>query len=95
MGQLLDLLGYSDEAIQKLIDDYNAAVASGDEEAIKAAEERLKEMYNAIGDFMNEDLDIASQELDEMMASTASNFAELNRLLAEGSINQESYNKQA
>ena len=95
MGKLLAEMEYTDDAIQKMIDDYNAAVASGDEAAIAAAEARFKAMYDGIGSFMAQDLELAEVDLDEMMASTASNTAELNQLLADGSITLESYNKQS
>ena len=94
-GQVLNLLGYTDKAIQEMINEYNAAVSSGDEEAIKASEERFKEMYTALGDFMNENLEVAGEDLDEMMASTATDLADLNQLYYEGSISAEAYGKQA
>lgn len=89
--KVLGELGYTDDVIQEMIDDYNKAVESGDEEAIKKAEERFEAMYNGIGDFMGEDLDIVDAELDEMMASTATSFAELNQLFNEGLIGESKF----
>lgn len=89
--KVLGELGYTDDVIQEMIDDYNKAVESGDEEAIKKAEERFEAMYNGIGDFMGEDLDIIDAELDEMMASTATSFAELNQLFNEGLIGESKF----
>ena len=95
-SQMLEKLGYTDDVIQDMLDEYNEAVESGDEEAIKAAEERLKTMYNGIDTFMSESANYEqnSAELDEMMASTATNFVELNRLYADGEISADAYSKQ-
>jgi len=38
-------------------------------------------MYNGIGDFLEEDLAEMGQELDEMLASTATNLSQLNTLI--------------
>ena len=94
MGRLLAEMKYTDDAIQEIIDDYNDAVTSGDEAAIAAAEERFKTMYDGIGSFMAENLEMAEIDLDEMMASTASSITELNQLLDNESITSESYEKQ-
>ena len=94
-GKVLATLGYTDQVITQMITDYNNAVASGDEQAIKAAEERFKAMYNGIGDFMGEDFEANQQELDEMMASTATSIEELNSLWENGSVvTEEAYDKQ-
>jgi hypothetical protein len=54
-----------------MVDDYYAAVESGDEAALAAAKERFEIMYNGIGDFMGEDFDAENAQMDEMLASTA------------------------
>jgi hypothetical protein len=51
-------------------------------------------MYNGIGDFMGEDFEANQQELDEMMASTATSIEELNSLWENGSVvTEEAYDK--
>ena len=94
-GKVLATLGYTDQVITQMIADYNKAVADNDEQAIKAAEERFKAMYSGIGDFMGEDFEANQQELDEMMASTATSIEELNSLWENGSVvTEEAYDKQ-
>ena len=93
-GKVLAELGYTDDTIREMIQDYNDAVASGDEEALKTAKERFETMYNGIGDFMNEDFNLENNQLDEMLASSASTIAELNAMWNDHVItSEEAYNK--
>ena len=87
--RVLEELGYTDAIIQEMVNDYNEAVTSGDEAVIAAAEERFKTMYDALGDFMEEDLDVVGAELDEMMASTATSLSELDNMWQNNIITSE------
>lgn len=87
---MLEVLNYSPERIQEMIDQANSV-----DEKIKATGEMaLKEMYNAIYNFTQEDLNITEEELNQMMASTATNLADLQNLLEAGEISLEAYNTQ-
>ena len=92
--KVLEELEYTDDTIQEMINEYNEAVESGDKDAIAKAEERFKAMYNGLGDFMEEDLNITDAELDEMVASTATSIEELNQLWTEEQIGPKAYSRQ-
>lgn len=89
--EMLELLGYTDERIQEMIDQANSA----DEQLKATGEAAIAQMYDAIYNFSQEDLMQAEVDLNEMMASTATNFAELNSLYQEGQISAEAWGKQA
>lgn len=80
--ELLTSLGYTDEVIQEILND------------TEHGSERLAVMFNR----MNEAADPATlntldTDLNEMMASTASNLAELNHLYEQGDVDIDAYNK--
>ena len=81
---MLELLGYSDDVIQKMITN----VGAGDEKAIAD----LKEMYTRMAEFEDEQLADQDAQFDEMLASTAANLQELNDMSNE--ISSEAYDKQ-
>ena len=87
----LEGLGYTDEVIQTMINKAKSADAKIAEEG----EAQLREMYQRIGDFSKEQLNEMDASFDEMMASTAGNFAELNTLYEQGDISAEAWGKQA
>ena len=85
---MLEQLGYTDKIIENMI--YKAE--HGTEAQKEKALEAIREMYDRIGDFQDEDLQTLDQELDEMMASTATT---LNQLLAiQDEISKEAFEKQ-
>ena len=88
--EMLELLHYTDERIQEMIDQANSA----DEQLKATGETALAQMYDAIYNFSQEDLDAMEVDLDEMMASTATNVADLQGLLDAGRISAEAYGKQ-
>lgn len=88
--EMLELLGYTDERIQEMIDQANSA----DEQLKATGEAALAQMYDAIYNFSQEDLAAMEVDLDEMMASTAANVADLQGLLDAGQISAEAYGKQ-
>ena len=88
--EMLELLGYTDERIQEMIDQANSA----DEQLKATGEAALAQMYDAIYNFSQEDLAAMEIDLDEMMASTAANVADLQGLLDAGQISAEAYGKQ-
>ena len=88
--EMLELLGYTDERIQEMIDQANSA----DEQLKTTGEAALAQMYDAIYNFSQEDLAAMEVDLDEMMASTAANVADLQGLLDAGQISAEAYGKQ-
>ena len=85
---MLKTLGYSDEIIQDLI----TKATSGQEDLVEEGTTRLREMYQRIGEFQNENLDEADAQLDEMLASTAQNLSDL--LALKDEISDEAYDKQ-
>ena len=87
---MLELLGYSDEVLSDILN----KATEGTAEEVTAAQAQLEEMYGRIAEFQNEDLAAVSEELNEMMASTATSVAELNSMLQEGEINAAAYEKQ-
>lgn len=87
---MLEILNYSPERIQEMIDQANSA----DEQIKATGEAALKEMYDAIYNFTQEDLDLTEEELNQMMASTATNIGELQSLLESGEISAEAYTGQ-
>lgn len=85
---MLKTLGYSDKIIQDMI----TKATSGQEDLVEEGTTHLREMYQRIGEFQNENLDEADAQLDEMLASTAK---DLNSLLAlKDEISEEAFNKQ-
>ena len=90
MGQLLSELGYSDKIIQDMIND----LASKDEEIVAAAKQKFKTMYDGIGNFMSEDLDVTESDYNEIYASTATNVNDLQDMLNNEQIDESAYDKQ-
>jgi len=82
---MLNQLGYSDEVIEKLIQDVSAGA--------EGAEDRMKEMYSRIAEYQTENFDTMDQEFQEMLASTATNVAQLQDMLQEGYIGIDDYSK--
>lgn len=87
---MLEMLGYDDEVLSGILD----KAKNGTAEEIAAAQAQLEEMYQRMADFQNEDLDLETDKLDEMMASTATSVAELTGMLNDGQISAEAYDKQ-
>ena len=85
---MLKTLGYSDEIIQDLI----TKATSGQEDLVEEGTTHLREMYQRIGEFQNENLDEADAQLDEMLASTAQNLSDL--LALKDEISDGAYDKQ-
>ena len=84
--EVLKLLGYDDATLQAIVD----KAKTGNEDAQK----QLKELYTRIAEFKTEDIAAQEAELDEMMASTATNLGELQSMVEQGEISLEAYNKQ-
>lgn len=81
-SNMLNSLGYSDEVIQTLINQ-----AESDDAAIKKeGQDGLREMYRRMDAYLKEDLTTQDKQFDEIMASTAENFLELNELYEQGQI---------
>jgi hypothetical protein len=68
---------------------------SGQADLVAEGEAALREMYQRIGAFTEEELAEMDAQFDEMMASTATNFADLNSLYEQGEISAEAWGKQA
>ena len=88
--EMLELLGYTDERIQEMIDQAN----SSDKQLKETGQAALAQMYDAIYNFSQEKLDQTEIDLDEMMASTATNVADLTGLLDSNQISTDAFNKQ-
>ena len=84
----LEELGYTDEVIQDMI----TKATSGQADLVAEGEAQLREMYQRIGQFQEEDLNEMDAQFDEMMASTAGTLNEL--LSMQGEISAEAYDKQ-
>jgi hypothetical protein len=82
--ELLTNGGYSDDAIAAII-----------QEARDGNRERLETMLGYVDTYMGQDLELAESAINEMMASTATNFADLNSLYEQGEISAEAWGKQA
>ena len=87
---MLELLGYTDEVIQDMI----TKATSGHADLVAEGEAALREMYQRIDAFTEEELDEMDAQYDEMMASTAANIDELRSLLVSDQISEEAYDKQ-
>ena len=85
---MLKTLGYTDEIIQDLI----TKATSSQEDLVEEGTTQLREMYQRIGEFQNENLDEADAQLDEMLASTAKDLDSL--LALKDEISEEAFNKQ-
>lgn len=88
--EMLELLGYTDERIQEMINQAN----SSDKQLKETGQAALAQMYEAIYNFSQENLDQTEIDLDEMMASTATNVADLTGLLDSNQISTDAFNKQ-
>jgi hypothetical protein len=71
--EALKELGYTDEVIQDMI----TKATSGQEDLVAEGEAALREMYQRIDAFTEEELTEMDAQFDEMMASTAANVNEL------------------
>ena len=87
---MLEELGYTDEVIQDMI----TKATSGQADLIAEGEAAIREMYQRIDTFTEEELAEMDAQFDEMMASTATNVTELQNLLASDQISEEAYDKQ-
>lgn len=88
---VIDQLGYDADAIQSILDDLN----SEDEEIVANAEARMEAFFNRLQGEFSADYAELDQQMREAYASTASNMAELNQLVAEGHVNAEAYQKRS
>ena len=87
---MLEILGYNDATLSSILD----KATNGTTEEIEAAKAQLEEMYHRIAEFQGEDLAAVNAELNEMMASTATNVSDLNQMLQAGEIDAAAYDKQ-
>lgn len=87
----LNTLGYSDQVIQEILDKANSSNA----EIAAQGEAQLKEMYSRIAEFEKENMDEMDAQFAEMIASTATNMAELNAMMDSGEITKEAWEGQA
>lgn len=81
--QLFSDQGYTMEEIAQI---YNEAVMQGDTT-------RLDEMISTFDSYMAQDYEAITNELNEMLASTATTFDELDEMLHNGEIDLQSYTK--
>ena len=88
---MLNALGYTDQSIQDMI----TKATSGQADLIAQGEAQIREMYQRIAQFQNENMEATDADLNEMMASTATNLSELNAMLANNEISTEAWQKQA
>ena len=87
---MLEELGYTDEVIQDMI----TKATSGQADLVAEGEAALREMYQRIDSFTEEELAEMDAQFDEMMASTATNVTDLQNLLNTDQISEEAYDKQ-
>ena len=87
----------TNENFKKVLEDQNydeTAIAEIMAEARAGQTDRLEQMIANVDTYMGQDLKVAEEDLDQMMASTVTSVDELNSLLADGQISQDAYNRQ-
>lgn len=84
--ELANNLGWTKEELQEIKDGLDA----GGEAAVEA-EAKLKSFAGAMAEVQN--AEGQTQQLEEMLASTATNFAELDQMLRDGEIGAQAYGK--
>ena len=85
---MLETLGYTDKVIQDMI----TKAESGQEDLVAEGTAQLREMYQRIGEFQDENLTDMDTQFDEMLASTAQDLSDL--LALKDEISEEAFNKQ-
>ena len=89
--EALNVLGYSDQVIQEILNKANSSNA----EIAAQGEAQLQEMYQRIAEFEKENMEEMDAQFAEMIASTATNMAELNAMMDSGEITKEAWEAQA
>ena len=85
-GNIFKDLGYKTEDLLSWIDNKDI------DENAKAS---LEEAFGRVADFLARNIDAENEELNEMIAATASSFAELQKMLTEGTISEAAFEKQS
>lgn len=93
--QALTAQGYSNEAVERIVKNYNDNVGKDTDKA-KEAREAYANLIQSVQKFSNETINSTEQQeqLNEKLASTATNLDELQTLYNNAEISAEAYDKQ-
>ena len=81
--EILNSSEYSDEVIAEIL-----------QEARDGNRARLETLLGYVDAYMSQDLNLAEEEIVEMMASTATSIAELNKMVQDGQVYGDAYTRQ-